>query len=138
MFNSPFFDNSYSGVGGWGDPTNDYQIYAGGFKDQIRVYLNPHHIRRSFSLFPFSNPGMTSTFAGDPAAPPLPVGFMVNTAVTKQNVDYIVNNFEGNFVGFRTYSESPAVSLAFHSLFPGHPDPSVQGIHPGAHLILAG
>ena len=81
---------------------------------------------------------MTSPFAGDPAAPSLPVGLMINTTMTQQNVDYIVNNFEGNFIGFQAYAESPSVSLAFRSSFLGHPNPSVQGIHPGAHLILAG
>jgi len=125
MLNSPFFDNSSSGVGGWGDPTNDYQIYTGGFRDQIRAYPNPHHIRRNYSLFPFTNPDITSPFAGDPAAPPLPVGLMVNASMTQQNVDYLVSNFEGNFTGFQAYAESPAVSLTLRSLFLGHPDPSV-------------
>jgi tyrosinase len=122
IYNSPFFDNSSSGLGGWGDPNNDYQIYTGGFKDEIRAYPSPHHVRRNFSLYPFSNPDLHPPFAGDPAAPPAPVGFMINTTMTKQNVDHVVNNFEGDFFGFHTYAESTAVSLTFHSLFFGHPD----------------
>ena len=53
---STFFDNSSHGVSGWGDPENDFQIYTGGFKDVIRAYPNPHHIRRNFTLFPFQMP----------------------------------------------------------------------------------
>jgi len=73
MFNSPFSDNSSPSVGGWGDPTNDYRIYTGGFKDQIRAYLSPHHPKRDFSPFPFSDPEIISPFADCLAAPPLPV-----------------------------------------------------------------
>ena len=130
MLNSPFFDSSSSGVGGWGDPKNDYQIYTGGFKDQIRVYPNPHHIRRNFSLFPFSNPDLLLPFAGDPAAPPSPAGLMINTTMTKDNVDYLVNSFEGDFFGFQEYAESTNVSLTFHYMFFGHPDPLHIGHSP--------
>jgi len=93
MSNSPFFDNFSSGVGGWGDPTNDYQFYMGGFKDKIMAYPNAHHIRRNSPLFPFSNPDMNSPFTGDPAAPPLLVGLMVKTTMIKRNVYYLMNNF---------------------------------------------
>jgi tyrosinase len=118
--NSDFWDDSPFGVGGWGDPKNDYQIYTGGFKDAIRAYPNPHHIRRNFTLFPFNNPDITPPFAGDPAAPPLPVEFMINTTMTKDNVDFCVNNFPGDFIAFQSYVES------------------LPGIHGGAHLILSG
>jgi hypothetical protein len=116
IYGSPFFDNSSSGVGGWGDPNNDYQIYTGGFKDEIRAYPSPHHIRRNFSLYPFSNPDLLPPFAGDPAAPPSPVDLMINTTMTKENVDYVVN-FEGDFFGFHAYAESTVVSLTSRSLF---------------------
>lgn len=107
---SSFFDPSDSGVGGWGDPENDYQINTGGFKDQIRVYPSPHHIRRNFSLFPFTNPDVKPPFGNDPNAPPAPVGLMVNTTMTKENVDSMVANFTGDYFGFQSYFESPAVS----------------------------
>ena len=55
-FEHSIVDNSSHGVGGWGDPENDFQIYTGGFKDVIRAYPNPHHIRRNFTLFPFQMP----------------------------------------------------------------------------------
>ena len=75
----------------------------------IFAYPNPHRIRRKFTLFPYGvlpfNP-----FEGDPTAPPPPAGLMANTTFTKQNVDYTVNNFEGDFIGFQAYTESLAVS----------------------------
>ena len=35
---------------------------------------------------------------------------MINTTMTKQNVDFTVDNFEGDFIGFQTYLESTPVS----------------------------
>ena len=45
---SPFFDpDPKSGLGGWGDPQDDYQITTGGFAfDFERPYPAPHRIRR--------------------------------------------------------------------------------------------
>lgn len=110
VYNSNFFDNSSSGLGGWGDPNNDYQISTGGFKDVIRAYPNPHHIRRNFTLNPSGNPAFISPFAGDPTAPPFPPGLQINATMTKQNVDLLVNGFEGDFIGFQSYLDSFNVS----------------------------
>ena len=100
-----FWDNSSSsGVGAWGDPTNDYQITTGGLKDIMLAYPSPHRIRRNFTLFPYANPAF-NIFEGDPTAPTIPGDFMANTTITKQNVDYLVNSFEGDFIGFQAYTE---------------------------------
>ena len=105
-----FWDNSSSsGVGAWGDPTNDYQIPTGGLKDIMLAYPSPHRIRRNFTPFPYAHPAF-NIFQGDPTAPAAPADFMINTTMTKQNVDYLVNSFEGDFIGFQAYTESPAVS----------------------------
>ena len=112
MYNSNIFNGSNSDFGGWGDPTNDYQITTGGFKDVIRAYPNPHHIRRNFTLLPFRDPAAGLPFVGDPSAPPPPADLMINTTMTQQNVDFIVNNFPGDFMGFQAYFESPQVSSA--------------------------
>ena len=105
-----FWDNSSSsGVGAWGDPANDYQIFTGGLKDIMLAYPSPHHIRRNFTLFPFAHPAF-NVFASDPTAPALPVDLMINTTMTKQNVDYTVDNFEGDYIGLQAYTESPSVS----------------------------
>jgi len=120
MYNSPFFDDSPSGVGGWGDPKNDYQINTGGFKDLIVAYPTPHRIRRNYTLYPFRNPGAGRLFPNDPLAPPPPTDLMINASMTKRNYEYTVNNFTGNFIGFHSYTESLA------------------GVHSGAHFILGG
>jgi len=122
MFNSAFFDNSSHGVGGWGDPNNDYQIYTGGFKDVVRTYPNPHHIRRNFSILPFTNPdgAAISPFALAPDAPPPQPDYLANTGMTKANVDFIVSSFQGDFINFQTYFEG------------------TNGTHVGAHVIVGG
>jgi len=118
------FDDSPSGVGGWGDPANDHQISTGGFKDLVVSYPVPHHIRRNFSLFPLANSEFPNLFAGDSMAPPLPADLMINTTMTKENVDKSVNGFEGDFIGFHTFVESLGVSSVSPLVF-CHPDPSV-------------
>jgi len=117
FYNSDLFDNSSSsGVGAWGDPANDYQIFTGGLKDIILAYPSPHHIRRNFTILPFALPNPLNIFPGDPTAPPLQKDLMINTTFTKEDVDYTVNNFQGDFIGFQAYVE-PAVSSTSPPLF---------------------
>jgi len=47
---------------------------------------------------------------------------MVNTTITPQNVDFMVNNFEGDYEGFQAYMESLAVSLILPTRFFSRPD----------------
>ena len=111
FYNSDFFDNSSSsGVGAWGDPANDYQISTGGLKDIMLAYPSPHRIRRNFTILPFSLPNPINLFPNDPAAPPPPKNLMINKTMTKENVDYMVDGFTGDFIGFQAYMESVAVS----------------------------
>ena len=139
FYNSDFFDNSpTSGVGAWGDPANDYQISTGGLKDIMLAYPSPHRIRRNFTVLPFELPNPLNVFPGDPTAPAPKADLMINTTMTKENVDYMVNNFEGDFEGFQAYMESTSVSLASSPQFLCSPDRSVQGVHPGIHLIISG
>ena len=71
----------------------------------VLAYPSPHRIRRNLTLYPFLHVNAT--------APPFPVpsDLMINTTITKQNVDYIVNNYEGDYFGFQAYLESTIVSL---------------------------
>lgn len=78
----------------------------------IVAYPNPHIVRRNFTLFPFALPHFYNRFAGDPLAPPPPVGLMINTSFTPAKVDFLVNNYEGDFFGFQKDIES--VSCDFH------------------------
>ena len=118
FYNSDFFDNSSSsGVGAWGDPANDYQIFTGGLKDIMLAYPSPHHIRRNFTVQPLRLPNPINLFPNDPTVPPLSKDLMINTTMTKENVDYTVNGFEGDFIGFQAYVESVAVSSTSLPLF---------------------
>lgn len=112
FYNNNLFDNSSCGVGAWGDPANDYQISTGGFKDITMAYPSPHHIRRNYTLFPFAMPNFLNRFPGDPDAPPPPVELMINVTFTKEKVDYLVNNYEGDFIGLQTDLESVSANSA--------------------------
>ena len=106
FYNTKFLDNSSSGIGGWGDPTNDYQIFTGGLKDMIVAYPTPHHLRRNFTLYPYAGPSFPPPWGNDPSTPPPPADLMINTTFRKGNVDYIVNSYEGDYIGFQAYCEN--------------------------------
>jgi len=111
------FSNSTSeGLGSWGDPTDDYQISTGGFKDMMVAYPVPHHIRRNYTLQPF----LTADFAPPPGQPAGDPELMINTTMTEENVDFTINSFTGNYTNFQTYFEN------------------INGSHPGPHIILGG
>ena len=84
----------------------------------ILAYPSPHHIRRNFTLFPFANPNVLNLFPNDPAAPALPKDLMINTTMTKEKVDYVVNNYEGDFIGFQTDAESVSTNPTLLPRFP--------------------
>lgn len=115
VYHSTIFSNSTDeGLGSWGDPDNDFQIFTGGLKDITLAYPVPHHIRRNYSVQPFI--GGTDLFG--PLAGPVDPELMVNTTLTQANVDFTVNSFTGNYSGFQAYLEG------------------INGPHPGAHFIL--
>jgi tyrosinase len=109
-----FSNSTFDGVGFWGDPENDFQIFTGGFKNITVAYPVPHNIRRNFTLQPFL---ATFDIPGSPTVDPL---LLINTTFTKANVEYTINSFTGDYVSFQPYLEN------------------ISGPHPGPHLILAG
>ena len=76
----------------------------------IVAYPNPHHIRRNYSVLPLTNPNLSPPFGRDPTAPRPPPNFFINTTMTKKNVDFVTDNFEGDYFGFQKYFESTVVS----------------------------
>lgn len=50
-------------------------------------------------------------------APPPPADLMANTTFDKQNIDYLTDNFEGDYLGFTAYYEAAVVSPAIPLLF---------------------
>jgi len=56
FYESSFWNsNPESGLGGWGDPNDDYSVQDGGFRELLVSYPSPHIIRRNFTLRPFNN-----------------------------------------------------------------------------------
>jgi tyrosinase len=101
FYSSPLLDTDpESGFGGWGDPTNDYQVSTGAFgKDFLRVYPVPHNFRRNFTL----------PFLGQ-LTPPGPFDFtFFNSTITKIAIDHMVNSYVGDFRGFQAFFESTPV-----------------------------
>ena len=98
FFESSFWSdfNTSSGIGGWGDPNNDYQVPTGGFSDFYLVYPSPHILRRNFTLQPYL--GLDESFFTQP-------DIDANATFTVTEVDYMVNNFKGDFKGFQMYLE---------------------------------
>jgi tyrosinase len=101
---SAFFKDSdpTSGLGGWGNPANDFKVPDGAFgntSDFRLTYPSPHTLRRNFTLQPLLN------F-------PLP-GFLTaadeqldgNATFTPAERDKLVNGFIGDYRGFQKYFE---------------------------------
>ena len=110
-----FSDSPYDGLGSWGDPDNDFQISTGGLNEFRLAYPVPHNLRRNFTLQPFLH-----GLAGTPPGVTIDPALMLNTTFTKENVDFILKSFAGDFIAFQTYTEG------------------ISGPHPGPHLILGG
>ena len=84
--NSTLWDlDTTSGVGGWGDPNDDYQLTTGGFADDFLLsYPVPHRLRRQY-------------IQDDPRTPGKPLA----DEFTPESQDAMVNGFVGSFVGFQ-------------------------------------
>ena len=101
---SYFWDNSTSGIGGWGDPDNDYTITTGGFANAFSVsYPSPHQLRRHFY----------------PTRPTDPDLQMV-TLITPESQKALVNGHVGDFIGFQGSFESGGSHGAIHRLVGGY------------------
>ena len=111
-----FSSSDFDGIGTWGDPNNDFQIFDGGFKNIRVAYPVPHNIRRNYSIQPF--------LAGrvvPPGAPPLSsLSLMMNTTFTSEVIESIVNGFTGDYINFQQTLEN------------------FNGPHPGVHEIHGG
>ena len=92
--NSSFWDpDTTSGIGGWGDPNNDYGITSGGFANGFTVsYPSPHKLRRQY----------TPNFPGFPD--PLAL-------ITPENLKTIVNGFVGDFIAFQGALQGPHAAI---------------------------
>ena len=104
--NSTFWDkNATSGIGGWGDPNDNYQITDGGFATNFSVsYPSPHRPRRQYT----------------PADPDMP-GVFLPDSFTPESQMAIVNGFVGDFVSFQVALERGSHG-AIHNIVGGCTD----------------
>jgi len=87
--NSTFWDkNATSGIGGWGEPDDDFQITDGGFSSFSVSYPSPHRVRRQYT----------------PIIPGPPIRLLANRFTLNRQMA-IVNGFVGDFIGFQTATE---------------------------------
>ena len=88
--------DSISSLGGWGDPSHDYEVPTGGLSNFHLSYPSSHTLRRNFTLQPYLHIGIP--FFTQPE-------LEANTSFTIEEVNKIVGGFKGDFKGFQTYFE---------------------------------
>jgi tyrosinase len=105
LYGSSFFaDNDpKSGLGGWGDPSRDFEVPSGGLSKFHLSYPSAHTLRRNFTLRPFLNSNLPDFF-------PVP-DLMANTSFTGAEVNKMIEGFEGDFKGFQRYFENFPVRI---------------------------
>ncbi len=86
-----------SGLGGWGDPNDDYSVHDGGFRDLLLAYPVPHHIRRNFTLLAWKDLSF-----------PLLTDHMKlgNTSFTASVIEALLDTPAGDYKGFQTVLEA--------------------------------
>lgn len=89
-----------SGLGGWGDPNDDYSVHDGGFHNLQLAYPVPHHVRRNFSLLAWKS--LSFPLIIDP----LKIG---NTSFSASVVESLLETSAGDFRGFQTVFEAVQV-----------------------------
>jgi tyrosinase len=108
------------GLGGWGDPQNDYRVPDGAFSSFHLSYPSPHTVRRNFTLRPYLNfPDLS--FITDPL-------LEANATFTKAEIQKLTNGFVGDFKGFQTYFEAFNVCFCSISIYPWLYMNRIQGI----------
>ena len=98
-----FNDSPTSGLGGWGDPTQDYHITTGALADSFKLaYPIPHGLRRNYSAKYYA----TDPFGDGTPAPTDDLW----TFFTPASRDALVNGFVADFQGFQALFEGLMVS----------------------------
>ncbi|KII86645.1 hypothetical protein PLICRDRAFT_30890 [Plicaturopsis crispa FD-325 SS-3] len=101
-----------SGMGGWGNLSDDTQISTGGFASGYDLsYPSFHRLRRNYTLEPWAD--VTSDLFPDPDK-------MANTSFTISEMTKLITGYKGDFKGFQTYFEAP------------------EGAHSMVHEIMGG
>ena len=94
-----------SGLGGWGEPNDDYTVLDGGFGNLQVAYPVPHHIRRNFTLLAWKDiplPLVTD---------PLKIG---NTSFSAAVIEALLETPAGDYKEFQTVLEALQVRIGYH------------------------
>jgi tyrosinase len=102
FYESSFWKDSdpMSGLGGWGDPNDDYSVHDGGIRNLQLAHPVPHHVRRNFSLLAWKS--LSFPLIIDP----LKIG---NTSFSASVVESLLETPAGDFRGFQTAFEAVQV-----------------------------
>ena len=98
-----FNDSPTSGFGGWGNPSDDYQITTGAFANDFELaYPVPHRIRRNYTVR-----SLSADPFGDGTAP-APDDFW--NYITPESQKQLINGYVGDYEGFQKILEGSTVS----------------------------
>jgi len=98
-----FNDSPTSGLGGWGDPADDYHVTTGALADSFKLaYPVPHGLRRNYTAKYY----ITDAFGDGTYVPTDDLW----TLFTPASRDALVNGFVGDFEGFQALFEGLSVS----------------------------
>jgi hypothetical protein len=99
FFESSFWKDSdpMSGLGGWGDPNDDYSVHDGGFRDLPLAYPVPHYVRRNFTLLAWEDIALPLV------TDPLKIG---NTSFSASVIEALLETPAGDYKGFQTVLEA--------------------------------
>ncbi|KAI0030268.1 Di-copper centre-containing protein [Vararia minispora EC-137] len=114
FFESPFWSDSdpSSGLGGWGDPSKDYEVQDGAFSTFNLSYPSYHTLRRNFTAQPYLGLAGLDLFP-EPA-------LYANTTFTIEKISEGINGFVGDYPKFQQWMEWG------------------EGPHGSVHLIMGG
>ena len=103
FYESSFWKDSdpVSGLGGWGDPNDDFRVPDGGFHKMPLSYPTPHTVRRNFTFLSFNLP-FRSFLITDRQK-------MGNSSFTASVIEAILETSAGDYKGFQTVLEAPEV-----------------------------
>jgi tyrosinase len=94
FFESSFWKDSdpSCGLGGWGDPNNDYRVPDGALSNMTLAYPSPHTVRRNFTLQPFQVPD--EPFYTNP-------NLHANASFSSSAIQAILGTSAGDYQGFQ-------------------------------------
>jgi len=85
-----------SGLGGWGDPNDDFSVVDGGFSELHLSYPSSHILRRNFTLRPFE---IQSLFITDPEKEG-------NSSFSASEIEALLETSAGDYEGFQAAFEA--------------------------------